>query len=1013
MAAEGKLIKYKDSGLGLFRPGKMLKRSKSSLELSSRLVNTKDCTGCNKRFDNKGVKRSYCRKCGKVFCFSCIDNRIKLDTYYSQTGGIGAKLKKTTLHRVCDDCAGKKKDKPNDKNHKRVNLKKHNNKNRRKSRMRHNTLEKYQKVALGKSNPFLEVIMQEGKDEKFKTEDAIIKKKHEELKNMQRVRSESLALYSGKRAVTIRNDFFSNVNEFTSKFLPVAQNQISNTDEEKEDDINIEELLEESDKILKQQLKELKESEKKLLNQRLDEIKKISKGLIQTQNERIKKSTIDLKDLINQMRKHAEQLTARIQNRATDDVKSTPFSSHHHAFEDMRLKDELSQTLKHIGVLELELAMPKFMKWKLRAKAEENMFVGFRDIDLDKLECSFNLSNDNNGVLFEVNNIDCIIGVYEFLLTGNSAKAKVLNTLLTPSSSNRIDVHIGGKLSLPLRFRPADKKHPVSYWEEDTIKRKPNFEFLINKTQVAGATVFQLPDKILQWLANSLLPSIIINTIKDNILPATLGPFLTQKTNIVLIEGSLQIKGDSSPNLWKSTLVGPSLSSREARRQLGISEEEAALLDTTLRGPLAKAAGFKNKAISLARLHKWRLYYASHPISALKELLTLIQNDSPTKIPDKDWISKIITKVCNLARKPINLHIQLTNFTLDVDLRELVHTVTEIYLQSIQQKAEEASAVEEQQKRVAEAKSKKNKESPQKLAAAAAIAAASSAHAESLARVAKQTVERTRSLFDQYMIPLLNDSFYVKFNALLIGGEAGLVAFNLSDLKADVRLPNNFEFERLLFEDGFYEGSTVRLEGEATDDASYKLKFTNLDSTHRKLLSVTDLNDAEITLNDINMNLFRPGRPKGSMLLTAHFIQVSILLQVLISRLIVNPTNDENGDDSLNLNNSHEQITPATRLLLEKSKKLMDNVWGSLKNFADQVPQKETNDHADFLLPYLTDDRYELHLDLRGLTLSLKKYTDSNNKPTIRIIVEKQDIYQQNQQFGTFHFRQSLQEVFD
>ena len=47
------------------------------------------------------------------------------------------------------------------------------------------------------------------------------------------------------------------------------------------------------------------------------------------------------------------------------------------------------------------------------------MFVGFRDIDLDKFECFFNLRNDADGVLFEVNGIDCVLGIYEFLLTGN------------------------------------------------------------------------------------------------------------------------------------------------------------------------------------------------------------------------------------------------------------------------------------------------------------------------------------------------------------------------------------------------------------------------------------------------------------------------------------------------------------------------------------------------------------------------------------------------------------------
>ena len=139
-----------------------------------------------------------------------------------------------------------------------------------------------------------------------------------------------------------------------------------------------------------------------------------------------------------------------------------------------------------------------------------------------------------------------------------------------------------------MNLEKTGNQHPR--WIQN--KEKSSFKLHITK-KVTGLTTMRLSDSFVKWLANTILPSVITATLKQN-LSTKLGPYLYKRNNF-FVEGAFQVVGDMSPHVWRAPLVGATMAARAARKALGVNEEEALLLDQLCRGPRATAAGFHQK----------------------------------------------------------------------------------------------------------------------------------------------------------------------------------------------------------------------------------------------------------------------------------------------------------------------------------------------------------------------------------------------------------------------------------
>jgi hypothetical protein len=167
-------------------------------------------------------------------------------------------------------------------------------------------------------------------------------------------------------------------------------------------------------------------------------------------------------------------------------------------------------------------------------------------------------------------------------------------------------------------------------------------------------------------------------------LPLQLGGFFAQARNVARLQGKLQLRGDIPPRVWCAPLVGSTASAALARRAMGISDDEAVLLDLALRSDLATAAGLQQKSASMSRIFKWRLQYASQPLERLDPVLRLVASDPHVLLQHLEnsaqahaelppaWLSQMVQRVCQLAVKPVSFELQITDVLFDVDVKQLV-----------------------------------------------------------------------------------------------------------------------------------------------------------------------------------------------------------------------------------------------------------------------------------------------------------------------------------------------------
>lgn len=833
-----------------------------------------------------------------------------------------------------------------------------------------------------------------------------------------------------------------------------------------EEERNLEAMLAQSEARRVENDLRLKESERQLEKARSEQVARVRNRLRELQEGKISAAVKEGARVEREMRAHAKHLEQAIKQGHLFDADPDTDAI-------FDLREELRSTYAHLDELEIETMFPRSMRWKIRAKVDEGLFCGVRDLDVEKFDASFSLrTGDKPGVVeLHVFDVQAVFAVYELMIRGPTAKSKLLNLALTPSQMNSVQVEATGEWMLPLRFDPGGTPgSPSPKWFVD--ETSSYFRLKLSKTAWGAFT--SMPDSLLQWLASSVIPSLIESKILESLPTRHLGVLLTRSTNTFLVRGQLQVHGDSTPRVWKAPLVGPSAASAAARAALGVSEDESIIIDFVLRSPLAVVAGFdRTSAVSLLSLHTFRLAHAAHALVSLAPMLAVVEQGARALRPPQNWILQLLRRVDELAAKPVNIRIRLFDLAVDLDTREFLDTVTGLYLVSVEAAVAREEELEAARKLVGRG-SALNQASP--------IGISSSSKSGELLAAAREGVARSQRWFDRVLVPLLSDQTKAACSFMVAGGQGGVLALSLTELLADLRLYERFSLTALLWEaPEVFEGFNLRLDGalgpqpgEYTVRANVLPVGEILDSESMARLRNED-DDARLTLRNIKLELFPVGRPAGGVMLSADGLRASLLLASLarfvlwlssapsglggVESELVAP-----GSVALTDNRRTQSVaTEASRALFAKSRDVVKELWGSfrvlptlnedrvvedmlkltginpltdaaasasavggsgstfnagIKGDAPEDPAEADEDHRLDLLhslfPLLHDDAYELHVDVRGMEISLRKLTASASakQSVVRLVISKKNRFEPDVQCASFALRVNLQNVF-
>ncbi|GBG25764.1 Hypothetical Protein FCC1311_019832 [Hondaea fermentalgiana] len=626
-----------------------------------------------------------------------------------------------------------------------------------------------------------------------------------------------------------------------------------------------------------------------------------------------------------------------------------------------KLKKELAILTRHLSQIRVEQHFPRCMMWKLKVDAGDGTFIGMRDLEIGEIKADYHISTVKSKpghIRMEVNNIVANLGIQELSIRGANTKARILGGLLTPTIT-RLDLDVRGSWILELKFsqgsghrqhrqrdQRAGQQSPQARWEE--VKERSTFNLTLTR-KVTGLTTIRLPQSFLQTLSKLLIPKLVTGAIKT-ILPIELGLLLREHDNAVSVKGSINIAGDMSPQTWREPLVGPTAAAARARASLGISQSEAIMLDYICRGSRAAAAGFKNKAISLGRLFKWRLKYATYRVDELQEMLDLIQRDASATLP-RGWLAQLVLFVTLLAKKPLNVRLALTSVDMDINLSRTVDAALDAYMTYFAQS-------------VAGARAQK-----------ARIAARQ--HFEE----AQQRVAAIRKLMRDFVTPLVEPRVEGNITGLFMGGiNAGLSALTLRNVIASLRMPAHFLFRPIIPRN--LEELTIEIEGLAGPrDGEYtvKLRMDDLDG------------EASLTLRDVHLDLFRAGSEPGAIVFEATEARASMMLKML-DQILYAASQQVQVSDGIDADAVGQDpgafVLAGTAPLVERVEAILsisrafDADTGGAR---EDAPSEAAHDDADearetkatFLPDFVLNDANDLRADVSDIHVVIVKENDS------------------------------------
>ena len=655
---------------------------------------------------------------------------------------------------------------------------------------------------------------------------------------------------------------------------------------------------------------------------RLNKIRQLSKELLLKQKQHTDQISKELNVSISELKRKLHKIDAQVETSAA------AAASQNEPANDKTLTDRLEKRTKLLGDLrrlEVEAQFPECMRWMLRVQTEPNLYFGIRDIDLDTVTAKFKLHAGKSICKIHVTELEAILSAYEMKICGSTNKAKMLGNLLAPS---RVDLKLSGEWLLPLRYGKTKRGAPS--WS--VLRESAMFKIKVAKS-VGGSATLKLPGKLLQWLANALLPALISNAIREA-MPDALGALFMEESNCVEVEGSISLKSDTKPSVWQAKLHKRRPESAIARSILGITLEEAELLYKTLRNDYGKAVSF-GQTVSMRGLHKFRLRYASFGVQEMSPLLDALEGATKPESNGYGWLSEILNKVDALANKSEVVEVSLVNVNVSFDLYSFVHTFWSIQLQAMK------AACEEHTKR------KTNRTAKKGLALSKMHSSENDAALKAFNdfEIAKAAASFTYTLVD--ILISVVEHIGVNTKLLVHGGSDGYALLSLDDLDIVCRLPQLCE---VLFPANVIElMEMAMLCSKGPGKEEYKFSYYPIIDGNRTESAI------DLVLGTTVVE-FSGGLITGK--------SKRLCIQVLVDMLNLALKETEDSDDGSSTTGAASNAGKREIMSAEKLVPMIEN--------------RDVKSLLQILLPYILDDDHEFLVEIHHLSIAFSRKTGAD-----------------------------------
>jgi len=323
--------------------------------------------------------------------------------------------------------------------------------------------------------------------------------------------------------------------------------------------------------------------------------------------------------------------------------------------------------------LHLNMYFPRSEGWKMRVYiAEEDMYMGAKDVGVEKLKGSCDLRAGVDGFSIEVTDLELFTQIYQMRFKGKSSTAKALRNFMSPEM---VRLGLGGSMKILANFDMAKGR-----WKT----KKCTFDFNVNK-RISGAVT--VPDAVVRRLLNSILPRLVRGLVVKA-LPLELGPFLSRLGSDAHVALAIDVAEVIPRQVWTASL----LNSTQARALLkpwlpSLDQKQVAVLLAVLSegSALSKISGLHPAALSVDALYTYLLKFNGEEskwaalVEAWDQRLAAV---SPEHTP-RGWATSLLEGVKELGRKPLEAEVTIMDLDIVLNVREVVTLWSQIFLRRI------------------------------------------------------------------------------------------------------------------------------------------------------------------------------------------------------------------------------------------------------------------------------------------------------------------------------------------
>lgn len=163
--------------------------------------------------------------------------------------------------------------------------------------------------------------------------------------------------------------------------------------------------------------------------------------------------------------------------------------------------------------------------------------------------------------------------MFDFQIKGSNLRARFSKLLLTPTV-NCLRINFTGDYNLVLDYEPGlERNNYQACWREN--KEKSKLKNLHIRKQMSGVSALQLPHKLVEALATSILPS-ALNDFLMKSFRAELGEILQSNEDHVDLSGSLRVQQLLPSLVWRAPLASNTANAAKAREALGMTYDQSA-----------------------------------------------------------------------------------------------------------------------------------------------------------------------------------------------------------------------------------------------------------------------------------------------------------------------------------------------------------------------------------------------------------------------------------------------------